>query len=106
MGAKPAPEPNNLNDAENCAGGNFTQSFGSPRVAGWADNICEENRIYICKLQGTCHLAWVGLPWWLSLVGCWLMVAGTVHRPSWVAGTAVFDQLMRCKSSSGAREVC
>ncbi len=67
MGAKPAPEPNNLNDAENCAGGNFTQSFGSPRVAGWADNICEENRIYICKLQGERPHCWT--PWWLAPPG-------------------------------------
>ena len=53
--AKPAPEPNNLNDAENCAGGNFTMSFGSPKAAGWADQVCEDAYVFICKLQSECQ---------------------------------------------------
>jgi hypothetical protein len=48
---KPSPEPNNMNDVENCAGGNFSMSFGSPKVAGWADNVCEDPHIYMCKIQ-------------------------------------------------------
>jgi hypothetical protein len=43
-----------MNDVENCAGGNFSMSFGSPKVAGWADNVCEDPHIYMCKMQCGC----------------------------------------------------
>ena len=48
---KPTPEPNNLNDAENCAGGNFSMAYGTPRAAGWADNVCQDSYIFMCKIQ-------------------------------------------------------
>jgi hypothetical protein len=38
------------NEYENCAGGNFTQSYG--KAAGWADTNCDSEYIYICRFPG------------------------------------------------------
>jgi hypothetical protein len=43
------PEPNNF---ENCAGGNFSQSYG--KAAGWDDQNCDTEFIYICRMPSEC----------------------------------------------------
>ena len=52
------PEPN---EYENCAGGNFTQSYG--KAAGWADTNCDSEYIYICRMPG-------GVPPGVALAAC------------------------------------
>jgi hypothetical protein len=43
------PEPNSF---ENCAGGNFSQSYG--KAAGWDDQNCDTEFIYICRMPSEC----------------------------------------------------
>ncbi len=45
------PEPDNRFSPELCAGGNASQSYGTPKAWGWADTRCNGSFPFICKLQ-------------------------------------------------------
>jgi hypothetical protein len=50
-GGLSAAEPNELEDnfPLDCAGANFTQTYGSPKAWGWADTNCNSSRIFMCR---------------------------------------------------------
>jgi hypothetical protein len=47
-----ASEPDNMFPQENCAVGNFTESYDG--VWGWADTRCSNNFIFVCKAAREC----------------------------------------------------
>ena len=54
------PEPNNFDyPPENCAGANYTESFGNPGAWGWADWGCDQAFTFMCKISSEPRVGWV-----------------------------------------------